>query len=235
MLEIKDLSVSYGEITALQNVSFKVPDGELISIIGANGAGKSTLLNAISGQVKIKSGGIMLDGKRLSSLPHKIVKKGIIQVPEGRKIFAGLTVTENLIIGGSLQNRLELKKRINEMYDTFPILKERKSQLAGTFSGGEQQMLAIARGLMANPRIILFDEPSLGLAPIIVKQVFELILKIKSMGITILLVEQNALQALSICDYAYVLENGKIVISGKKESLLNDSKVKSAYLGENAI
>lgn len=235
MLEIKDLSVSYGHITALENVSFNVPDGELISIIGANGAGKSTLLNAISGQVKIKSGGIMLDGLRLSSLPHKIVRKGIIQVPEGRKIFAGLTVTENLIIGGNLQKRSELKKRINEMYETFPILKERKSQLAGTFSGGEQQMLAIARGLMANPRIILFDEPSLGLAPIIVKQVFELILKIKSMGITILLVEQNALQALSICDYAYVLENGKIVISGKKENLLNDTKVKSAYLGENSI
>jgi branched-chain amino acid transport system ATP-binding protein len=232
MLEIKNISVSYDHIAALQDVSFNVPWGQIISIIGSNGAGKSTLLNTLSGMVKKRSGTILLDGELLTDIPHNVVKKGIIQVPEGRKVFAGLTVAENLEMGGCLNKASVSRKKAKEMYEHFPILGERRKQLAGTLSGGEQQMLAIARGLMANPRIMLLDEPSLGLAPLIIKVVFDLVEEIKKMGITILLVEQNALKALNICDYAYVLENGRIVLSGKPEELLYNSDVKKAYLGE---
>lgn len=232
MLEIKNVSVSYNHVLALSNVSFVVPWGQIISIIGSNGAGKTTLLNAISGIVKKQTGEILLDGTVMEESPHKVVKKGIVHVPEGRKIFAGLTVAENLTIGGYLSKSADSVKKAEEMYELFPRLAERRKQHAGTLSGGEQQMLAISRGLMANPKIILLDEPSLGLAPLVIKVVFDIIQKIKNMGITVLLVEQNASKALSICDYAYVLENGKIVLSGESEKLLHSPDVKKAYLGE---
>ncbi len=232
MLEINNISVSYGHITALQDVSFNVPWGQIISIIGSNGAGKSTLLNTLSGMVKKQSGTILLDGETLTDIPHNVVKRGIVQVPEGRKVFAGLTVAENLEMGGCLNKAHLSRKKAQEMYEHFPILGERRKQLAGTLSGGEQQMLAIARGLMANPRIMLLDEPSLGLAPLIIKVVFDLIEEIKKMGITVLLVEQNALKALNVCDYAYVLENGRVVLCGKPEELMCNPEVKKAYLGE---
>jgi branched-chain amino acid transport system ATP-binding protein len=232
MLEINDLTVAYDHVEVLHNISFQVPDGKIISIIGSNGAGKTTLLNTLSGIVKKQSGSVQLNGRELKDIPHQIVQNGIVQVPEGRKIFTGLTVAENLTIGGYLCSHAEIKEKLNVMYHHFPILGERKKQMAGTLSGGEQQMLAIARGLMSNPRIILLDEPSLGLAPIIVNKVFELILEIRQMGITILLVEQNAQKALKVSDYAYVLENGSLIIHGKPEVLLRSENVKKAYLGE---
>ena len=232
MLEIKNLSVNYDHIEALSDVSFSVNKGDIVSIIGSNGAGKTSLLNAISAIVKRKSGEILLDGVPLSLLPHKVVHRGIIQVPEGRKVFVGLTVTENLIMGGCRKSAAEANKKIPEMYELFPILGSRKNQLAGTLSGGEQQMLAIARGLMASPEIMLLDEPSLGLAPLIVTQVFELIQQIQKMGITVLLVEQNALKALSISSYTYVLENGKIKMEGKSADLIKNDDIRKAYLGE---
>lgn len=232
MLEIKNLSVNYDHIEALSDVSFSVNRGDIVSIIGSNGAGKTSLLNVISAIVKRKSGEILLDGVPLPLLPHKVVHRGIIQVPEGRKVFVGLTVTENLIMGGCRKSAAEANKKIPEMYELFPILGSRKNQLAGTLSGGEQQMLAIARGLMASPEIMLLDEPSLGLAPLIVTQVFELIQQIQKMGITVLLVEQNALKALSISNYTYVLENGKIKMEGKSADLIKNDDIRKAYLGE---
>ena len=232
MLEINDIHVAYGHINALNGVSFKVPWGSIVGIIGSNGAGKSTLINTISGLVKKRSGSILLDGEVLQSSPHIIVRRGIVQVPEGRKIFSGLTTLENLIIGGYLIEAKQLNESIQEMYELFPILEERKNQLAGTLSGGEQQMLAIARGLMAHPKIMLLDEPSLGLAPLVIKVVFEQIQKIKKMGITVLLVEQNAKKALAISDYVYVLENGRIILSGKPKEISRNPSVIKAYLGE---
>lgn len=231
MLEIKNVSVNYDHITALIDVSFKVEKGTIVSIIGSNGAGKSTLLNTISGLVKRKSGEILLNNKSLPTIAHKVVKSGIVQVPEGRRVFPGLTVKENLIMGGCRLPVSATKHKFDEMYELFPILGERQNQMAGTLSGGEQQMLAIARGLMANPEILLLDEPSLGLAPIIVKQVFEYITRINRSGITILLVEQNAGQAMAISDVTYVLENGRIVMSGKSSELQNNDKIRKAYLG----
>lgn len=232
MLEINDLHVSYGHIHALNGVSFKVPIGTIIGIIGSNGAGKSTLINTISGLVKKQSGTILLNGEVLQSSPHIVVRRGIVQVPEGRKVFSGLTTLENLIIGGFLIDSKRVNESIKEMYQLFPILEERKNQLAGTLSGGEQQMLAIARGLMARPKIMLLDEPSLGLAPLVIKVVFEQIQKIKKMGITVLLVEQNAKKALAVSDYIYVLENGKIVLSGNPKEISRNPSVIKAYLGE---
>lgn len=232
MLEIDDIHVSYGHVNALNGVSFKVPWGSIVGIIGSNGAGKSTLINTISGLVKKQSGTISLDGEVLQSSPHLVVRRGIVQVPEGRKIFSGLTTLENLIIGGYLIDAKKANESIEEMYKLFPILEERKNQPAGTLSGGEQQMLAIARGLMAHPKIMLLDEPSLGLAPLVIKVVFEHIQKIKNMGITVLLVEQNAKKALSVSDYIYVLENGKIVLSGEPEQISRNPSVIKAYLGE---
>ncbi len=232
MLEINDIHVSYGHINALNGVSFNVPWGTIVGIIGSNGAGKSTLLNTISGLVKKQSGTISLDGEILKSSPHMVVRQGIVQVPEGRKIFSGLTTLENLIIGGYLIDPKLANESIKEMYKLFPILEERKDQLAGTLSGGEQQMLAIARGLMAHPKIMLLDEPSLGLAPLVIKVVFEHIEKIKKMGITVLLVEQNAKKALSVSDFVYVIENGRIVLSGKPEEISRNPSVIKAYLGE---
>ena len=195
LLQIKDLVVAYGQIDALHGISLNVEQGQIVAIIGANGAGKTTLLNAISGVLPVKSGSIIFDGKPLPGSVHGIVQHGITQVPEGRKIFAGLSVEENLVMGGFSTSKAKSKENIDRMFSLFPILKERRRQQAGTLSGGEQQMLAIARGMMAEPRLLLLDEPSLGLAPIIVKQVFSLIAQIREMGYTIVLVEQNAQQA----------------------------------------
>lgn len=232
LLEVKDLDVYYGGIHALKNVSISVDEGKIVSIIGSNGAGKSTLLNAICNVVKAKGGSVHFDGKPLPAAPHKIVKAGICQVPEGRLIFANLSVEDNLKMGAFLRSdKAGIEKDMKKVYQLFPILDERKSQSAGTLSGGEQQMLAIGRGLMANPRIILLDEPSLGLAPIIIQRIFEIIREIKAMGKTILLVEQNAFQALSIADDAFVLEQGRVVKSGAAKDLLKDPSIREAYLG----
>ena len=201
LLEVKNLSVNYGYIEALKSVSISCNEGQIISIIGSNGAGKTSLLRAISGLVKIKTGIVEFMGKQLPNQPYKIVKEGVVHVPEGRKTFSGLTIEDNLLVGGYLQNQKEIREDLEKQYKLFPILEERKDQFAGTLSGGEQQMLAIARGLMSRPKILLLDEPSLGLAPIIVNQVYKQIQEIRDSGVTILLVEQNAKKALSICDY----------------------------------
>ncbi len=231
MLKVENLSVNYGHIEALKNVSVDVKKGQICSIIGANGAGKSTLLKTISGLVKPVSGTIFFEGKPLPKRAHKIVAEGIVHVPEGRKTFSGLTIEDNLLVGGTVADKSRLAANLEKQYQLFPILKERKNQFAGTLSGGEQQMLAVARGLMSEPKIILLDEPSMGLAPLIVNQIYNLIGQIRESGITVLLIEQNAKKALSICDYAYVLENGKIKLSGTGEELLASDEVRKAYLG----
>lgn len=231
MLKVENLSVNYGHIEALKDVSVEVIRGQICSIIGANGAGKSTLLKTISGLVKPLSGKIYFEGEELPKKPYKVVMKGVIHVPEGRRTFSGLTIEDNLLVGAFRADKKQIKEDLERQYEMFPILKERRNQFAGTLSGGEQQMLAVCRGLMSHPRILLLDEPSMGLAPIIVNQIYELIQKIKDSGITILLVEQNAKKALSICDYAYVLENGKIKLSGSGEDLLKSDEVRKAYLG----
>ncbi|HHY71024.1 MAG TPA: ABC transporter ATP-binding protein [Thermoanaerobacterales bacterium] len=231
MLKVSNLSAGYGHIEALNDVSIEAEKGQIVSIIGSNGAGKTTLLRCISSQVKPTAGSIEYLGEPIPTKPHKVVEKGVVHVPEGRRTFSGLTVRDNLLVGGYLLKGKELYDNLEKNYKLFPILEERKTQYAGTLSGGEQQMLAIARGLMAKPKLILLDEPSLGLAPIIVNQVFNLIEQIRYSGITVLLVEQNALKALGICDKAYVLENGRITLSGTGCELLNSDKVKKAYLG----
>lgn len=231
MLKVENLSVNYGHIEALKNVSVDVKKGQICSIIGANGAGKSTLLKTISGLVKPVSGTIYFEGKPLPKRAHKIVAEGIVHVPEGRKTFSGLTIEDNLLVGGTVANKSRLAANLEKQYQLFPILKERKNQFAGTLSGGEQQMLAVARGLMSEPKIILLDEPSMGLAPLIVNQIYNLIGQIRESGITVLLIEQNAKKALSICDFAYVLENGRIKLSGSGEELLASDEVRKAYLG----
>ena len=231
MLKVENLSVNYGHIEALKNVSVDVKKGQICSIIGANGAGKSTLLKTISGLVKPVSGMIYFEGKPLPKRAHKIVAEGIVHVPEGRKTFSGLTIEDNLLVGGTVADKSRLAANLEKQYQLFPILKERKNQFAGTLSGGEQQMLAVARGLMSEPKIILLDEPSMGLAPLIVNQIYNLIGQIRESGITVLLIEQNAKKALSICDFAYVLENGKIKLSGTGEELLASDEVRKAYLG----
>jgi branched-chain amino acid transport system ATP-binding protein len=233
VLSIEKLQVAYGPVQALQGVSLEVPRGKIISIIGSNGAGKTTLLNTICGLVRPKSGTIRFEGQELNRLAHKVVRLGIVQVPEGRKVFSGLTVRENLMAGGYIvDDNRKLAERIERMFDLYPILRERQNQHAGTLSGGEQQMLAICRGLMSEPKLILLDEPSLGLAPLIVTGVFGLVRQIRGQGITVVLVEQNAKKALALCDYAYVLENGKIVMQGQGAELLGDPAVKKAYLGD---
>jgi branched-chain amino acid transport system ATP-binding protein len=233
MLSINNLSVSYGHVQALENVDIEVPQGQIVSIIGANGAGKSTLLNTISGLVPSRGGTMTYHGKLLPTRAHRIVQLGIVQVPEGRNVFAGLTVRENLIMGGYLiRGRAATEKKIERMFELFPQLRARKTQQAGTLSGGEQQMLAICRGLMSDPKLILLDEPSLGLAPVLVNEVFKLIANIKQMGITVLLVEQNAVKALSLSDYSYVLENGRIGHHCSGVDMLCNADIKKAYLGE---
>jgi branched-chain amino acid transport system ATP-binding protein len=233
MLTIEDLHVSYGHIQALEGVTINVPRGKIVSIIGSNGAGKTTMLNTISGIVKPKSGTITFEGKELTKVPHEVVKLGLVHVPEGRKVFAGLTVKENLLAGGyTIKDMKRVNENVEKMFCMYSILRDRQNQQAGTLSGGEQQMLAICRGLMSEPKMILLDEPSLGLAPIIVRGVFELIRKIRDEGLTVILVEQNAKKALSISDYAYVLENGRVVMRGNGDQLLCDPGIKKAYLGE---
>jgi branched-chain amino acid transport system ATP-binding protein len=234
VLKIENLQAAYGPVEALHGISLEVPKGKIISIIGSNGAGKTTLLNTICGLIRPKSGVIRFEGRELSRLTHQVVKLGIVQVPEGRKVFAGLTITENLMAGGYARHdsQQRLRQKIEEMFNLYPILRDRQNQPAGTLSGGEQQMLAICRGLMAEPKLILLDEPSLGLGPIIVNGVFRLIRGIKEQGITVVLVEQNAKKALALCDYAYVLENGRIAMQGQGKELLSDPAVRKAYLGE---
>ncbi|WP_457569090.1 ABC transporter ATP-binding protein [Desulfurobacterium sp.] len=234
MLEVRNINTFYGNIQALHNVSLKVNEGEIVTLIGANGAGKTTTLMSICGVVPPRSGEIIFNGEPIHGLPpHKIVAKGIVQVPEGRMIFPELTVMENLDMGAYLRKDKEgIKKDLEYIFELFPRLAERKNQLGGTLSGGEQQMLAISRALMARPKLLLLDEPSLGLAPLIIKQIFDIIVKInKEHKTTILLVEQNAHQALKIADRAYVMESGRITMEDKAENLLNNEKVKKAYLG----
>jgi len=232
MLEIINLHSGYNKIEVLHDINITVPDGRIITVIGRNGAGKSTLLNTISGIVKTRSGSILLDGQKIPSAPHKVVATGIIQVPEGRRIFPSLSINENLIMGGYLASASEIANRREEVFQMFPILKERINQQAGTLSGGEQQMLAMGRGMMAGPKILLLDEPSLGLAPLVFNQVFDLVRKLnQERQMTIVLVEQNASIALRMADYAYVLENGQIVIEGTGNELICDPRVRAAYLG----
>jgi branched-chain amino acid transport system ATP-binding protein len=232
MIEVKHLGVRYGGIVALDNVSLTIPDGKIVSIVGANGAGKSTTINAISGMVKIHSGTITQDAENLRILPRQIVKRGIVQVPEGRKIFPAITVEENLILGAYIvKDQKVIEQNMERVFNLFPILKERRNQPGGTLSGGEQQMLAFARALMSDPKVLLLDEPSLGLAPMLVLEIFEMVKNLHREGHTILLVEQNAQKALSIADYAYVLETGRIVSEGKGRKIANDPIVKKAYVG----
>ena len=234
MLEIKDLHVSYGGIQALRGVSLNVPDGKIVTLIGANGAGKSTLMRTISGLVKAQSGSILWNGQELLGKPiDQIVASGIAMSPEGRRVFADLTVLVNLKIGAYLRkDKAETEKDLEWVYSLFPRLRERSWQSAGTLSGGEQQMLAVGRALMAKPKMILMDEPSMGLSPLLVKEIFAIIQEVNKQGITILLVEQNAKMALAISDRAYVLETGNISIEGNAADLLNDPRVKKAYLGQ---
>ncbi len=232
LLDVEALNVYYDSIHAIKNVFFNIKKGEIVSLIGANGAGKTTILHTVSGLIQAKSGEISFKGIDIfKTKPYNLVKMGMAHTPEGRRIFTDLTVLENLEMGGYILNNEDRKKNIKKMFEMFPRLKERKKQLAGTMSGGEQQMLAIARSLMSNPEILLLDEPSMGLAPLLVQEIFEIIKKINSEGVTILLVEQNANQALSISDRAYVLETGEIVLEGTGKELLNNSKIKKAYLG----
>ena len=232
ILEVKDLNVSYGGIKAVKDISFAVPKGEVVTLIGANGAGKSSTLRSIVGLVKPESGSILLKGEELAGMPtEQIVTKGITLVPEGRRVFPDMTVAENLKIGAYMRKD-SLDEDMNWVYDLFPRLKERSWQLAGTLSGGEQQMLAIGRALMSRPEIIMMDEPSLGLAPIIVKGVFDIIREINKQGVTILLVEQNANMALKAASLGYVMETGRITLSGTGAELLENEAVKAAYLGK---
>jgi len=233
MLKIEKLNVYYGVIHALKDVSLEVEEGQIVSLIGSNGAGKTTLLRTISGLIKASSGSVLYLGKEiLTDKPQTLPMKGLVQVPEGRKIFSGLTVYENLLMGAYLRkDKANIAKDIAKIYERFPILGSRKHQDAATLSGGEQQMLAISRALMAKPKLLLLDEPSMGLAPILVKEIFNIIKEIKDQGTTILLVEQNAMQALKIADKAYVLETGSIVLSGTGAELLSSPEVQKVYLG----
>lgn len=234
MLEVKDLQVYYGVIQALKGISFHVNQGEVIALIGANGAGKTTTLQTLTGILSPKSGSIVFEGKDLTRTPaHKIVEMGMAHVPEGRRVFADMSVYENLLLGAyTRKDKAEIAESLASVYKRFPRLEERKGQRAGTLSGGEQQMLAMGRALMSRPRIILMDEPSMGLSPLLVKEIFAIIREVNKQGITILLVEQNAKMALAISDRAYVLETGTITLSGDAQELLNDARVKKAYLGQ---
>mgnify|MGYP003362766642 CR=1 FL=1 len=234
MLKIKDLKVSYGGINAVKGVSFEVPKGSVVSLIGANGAGKSTILRTIAGLVKPVSGAVSFNDENITGTDTSdIITKSITLVPEGRRVFPDMTVLDNIKIGAFLRND-SLEQDIEHMYSLFPRLKERKWQLAGTLSGGEQQMLALARALMSKPKLLMMDEPSLGLAPLIVKGIFEIIREINKSGVTVLLIEQNANMALKASDYAYVLETGKLSMEGSGEELLSNEAIREAYLGKNS-
>jgi len=234
MLEIKDLEVYYGMIQAIKGISFQVNEGEVIALIGANGAGKTTTLHTISGLIAPKNGTVTFEGADITKIPaHRIVSLGMAHVPEGRRVFASLSVFQNLKLGAYTRNsKEEIEDSLQTVYKRFPRLEERKNQPAGTLSGGEQQMLAMGRALMSKPRIILMDEPSMGLSPIFVNEIFDIIKSVSAGGTTVLLVEQNAKKALSIADRGYVLETGRIVLEGNAQELLNDESVKKAYLGE---
>ena len=234
MLEVKDLEVYYGMIQAIKGISFEVNKGEVIALIGANGAGKTTTLHTITGLLSPKKGSVIFEGKDITKIPaHKIVSMGMAHVPEGRRVFSDLSVYENLKLGAyTRKDKENLNKDLESIYERFPRLAERKNQSAGTLSGGEQQMLAMGRALMSKPSIVLMDEPSMGLSPILVNEIFDIIESISKSGTTVLLVEQNAKKALSIADRAYVLETGKIVTSGNASDLLEDDSIKKAYLGE---
>ncbi len=234
MLEVKDLQVYYGVIQAIKGVSFEVNQGEVIALIGANGAGKTTILHTVTGLIAPKSGTVLFEGKDITRTPgHKIVSMGMAHVPEGRRVFANLTVLQNLKLGAyTRKDKQETEETLQMVYERFPRLEERKNQIAGTLSGGEQQMLAMGRALMSHPKIILMDEPSMGLSPIFVSEIFDIIKEVQKSGTTVLLVEQNAKKALSIADRAYVLETGNIVLEGKASDLLHNDSVKKAYLGE---
>lgn len=233
-LSIKDLHINYGMIQAVKGASFEVNKGEIVALIGANGAGKTSILHTLTGLIPAKSGSIEFEGREISKMPaHKIVTMGMAHVPEGRRVFAELSVFENLKLGAyTRRDKAEIEDTIKSVYKRFPRLEERKSQLAGTLSGGEQQMLAMGRALMSKPSVIVMDEPSMGLSPLYVNEIFDIINEVHKAGTTILLVEQNAKKALSIADRAYVLETGKIVLEGKASELLNDESVKKAYLSE---
>ncbi len=233
LLSVNDINVFYGAIHAIKGISFEVYDGEIVTLIGANGAGKSTSLNTVSGLLRSKTGSIEFAGKDISRIaPHKLVKMGLSQVPEGRRVFAQMTVQENLEMGAFTADKGSVATSLDKVYELFPRLKERYKQIAGTLSGGEQQMLAMGRALMSKPKLMMLDEPSMGLAPILVEQIFEIIQNLHAAGTTILLVEQNAQMALSVADRAYVLETGKITLSGDAQDLMNDDNVRKAYLGE---
>ncbi len=234
MLTIENLQVWYGAINAIKGISFSVEKGEIIALIGANGAGKTTILHTITGLVPAKEGSVKFGDKELTKVPaHKIVSMGIAHVPEGRRVFSQLSVYENLMLGAyTRKNKSEITEELEKVYDRFPRLKERRNQSAGTLSGGEQQMLAMGRALMSKPSIILMDEPSMGLSPLYVNEIFDIIREINEKGTTVLLVEQNAKKALSIANRAYVLETGKIVLSGDAKEMMDNEQVKKAYLGE---
>jgi len=236
LLKVTDLTVSYGGIEALKGISFEVEQGQIVTLIGANGAGKSTTLRTISGLVSPREGRIYFEGRDITDFnTQKIVESGIAMVPEGRRVFANLTVLENLQIGAYLRkDKDEIQEDIQYVYDLFPRLKERSWQLAGTLSGGEQQMLAVGRAVMTRPKLIMMDEPSLGLAPLVVKDIFKIIQTLKSTGMTVLLIEQNANAALHACDYAYVMETGRITMTGTGEELLQSEAIQEAYLGKSS-
>lgn len=234
MLEVKDLKVSYGMIQAIKGVSFHVDEGEVVALIGANGAGKTTILHTVSGLIAPNEGSVFFEGQDITKIQgHKIVSMGMAHVPEGRRVFAQLSVLQNLKMGAyTRKDKEEIEQSLKTVFERFPRLGERQNQLAGTLSGGEQQMLAMGRALMSHPKIILMDEPSMGLSPIFVNEIFDIIQKVSQSGTTVLLVEQNAKKALSIADRAYVLETGNIVLEGKAQELIHDETIKKAYLGE---
>lgn len=234
MLEVKDLQVYYGMIQAIKGISFEVNKGEVIALIGANGAGKTTILHTITGLLSPKSGSVLYNGTDITKCPgHKIVSMGMAHVPEGRRVFTNLTVLQNLKLGAyTRKDKKEIEETLQKVYERFPRLEERKNQVAGTLSGGEQQMLAMGRALMSHPQIILMDEPSMGLSPIFVNEIFDIIKEVSKGGTTVLLVEQNAKKALSIADRAYVLETGNIVLEGAAKELLHNDSIRKAYLGE---
>lgn len=234
MLEVKGLNVYYGMIHAIKDASFEVGEGEVVALIGANGAGKTTILHTVTGLLHAKSGSVTFEGQELTHTPaHKIVSMGISHVPEGRRVFSDLSVYENLMMGAyTRSDKTEIAQSLEMVYERFPRLKERRSQPAGTLSGGEQQMLAMGRALMSSPRLLLMDEPSMGLSPLFVSEIFKIIEEVSAQGVTVLLVEQNAKKALSIADRAYVLETGKVVMAGLASELMNNDAIKAAYLGE---
>ena len=234
MLEVKSLNVYYGMIHAIKDASFEVGEGEVVALIGANGAGKTTILHTVTGLLHAKSGSVTFEGQELTHTPaHKIVSMGISHVPEGRRVFSDLSVYENLMMGAyTRSDKAEIAQSLEMVYERFPRLKERRGQPAGTLSGGEQQMLAMGRALMSSPRLLLMDEPSMGLSPLFVSEIFKIIEEVSAQGVTVLLVEQNAKKALSIADRAYVLETGKVVMAGPAPELMNNDAIKAAYLGE---